>query len=73
MMDFTGLISCRKLPVIMAKCGDHSSSPAARGASGWHVGHQKKWAAEFTAAAPVPLNTSWHGPPGPDFAAASRA
>jgi hypothetical protein len=48
-MDFTGLVSCGKLPVIMAKCGDRSSPPAARGASGWHFGHQKKWAAEFTA------------------------
>jgi len=38
MMDFTGLIGFGKLPVIMATCGDHSSSPAARGASGWHHG-----------------------------------
>jgi len=37
-MDFTGLIGCGKLPVIMATCGNHSSSPAARGASGWHNG-----------------------------------
>ena len=29
------MISCRKLSVIMAKCGETSSSPAARGASGW--------------------------------------
>ena len=37
-MDFTGLIGFRKLPVIMATCGNHSSSPTARGASGWHDG-----------------------------------
>jgi len=35
-MDFTGLITCIKLSIIMAKCGKNSSAPAARGASGWH-------------------------------------
>ena len=35
-MDFTGLISCIKLSIIIAKCGKNSSSPTARGASGWH-------------------------------------
>lgn len=64
MTDFTGLVSCGKLPVIMVKCGDHSSSPAARGASGWHFGHQKKWAAEFTAAAPVLPNSAGTAPRG---------
>jgi len=30
------MIPCGKLSIIMAKCGKHSSSPAARGASGCH-------------------------------------